>query len=379
MAGIIYAGYARTSSKSLIAYKADGTTLWSSDHGNTVFAIAYDFADDYIYTGGRSATSSWYNAVRKWDTDGNEITSGWPISNGVNFIRCLCVDSAGAVYVGGDWGSGTSRELRKFSSSGGSAVWQKNHGNDIDGIANSGDGHIIAVGASVSSKTIWKINSSTGATIWSANHGAQTNAVFVDASGDIYTGGDSASGVTIRKWDTDGNEITTDNWPISIGPGILDLVGDSTYLFATGYRDSNITTYCYLKSTGAFQWSADYGNNAYAIAVDSDGNSYVGGPNASGRLKKYDSDGTEITSGWPVNPGTIECLVVGPLPTITSEPPGLPLDLALGTPFATAVAFAPGLPLRLALGRPDPPAMPLRRSPACSSACAGAWPRPGRC
>lgn len=361
----LYVGHNRTSypQASLTALNVLGQTRWRRDHGNTVTAVAAD-PDGFVYSGGRSATSGYFNAIRKWDRDGTAITSGWPVNNGnYNFIRALCV-AGGALYVGSEWSSTGSREVRKFNSAG-SLQWEKSIGNAVYALTEAGDGHIIAVGARINNNTIRKLDAASGNILWSADHGAITWAVAVDADGFIYTGGDSASGMTIRKWSASGSEVTDDAWPLSRGDAIYGMAISGDLLIATGLRSGATTTFAHRRDTGAEQWTADYGDASIAAVSDSLGDLYLGGVSVGGvQLRKYTRSGTAITSGWPVNVGAdVNALAMGPTPSLDSAAPGLPVALESAHPltYGLLLAWPPGLALPLGLALPSgalpPPAV----------------------
>lgn len=112
---------------------------------------------------------------------------------------------------------------------------------------------VIVVGVRASNLTT-RLYDDAGSLMWSADHGADVYCVCVDADGNIYTGGVRTSGgITTRKYSINGTLL----------------------------------------------WSADHGGTVRAIAIDSNGNLYTAGTYNYGIIRKYNSSGTEIVSGWP--------------------------------------------------------------------------------
>ena len=357
---LLYIGHSRASSLTTRKLYGDGTAIWSRDHGNDVAAVAVD-SDGNVYTAGRSATSGYYNAIRKYTSAGTAVTDGWPVNIGnANQATSLAVDGSGAVYVGSLWSSSSSRAVQKYASTGGSVVWQSNIGHSVYGLAIADDGHVIAVGARISNNTIRKLNASSGAQIWAADHGAITRAVAVDDDGAIYTGGDASSSVTTRKWNTGGTEITTDDWPVNGGDAVYAVAVRDGLLVTGGLRTSSLTTRAYDTADGTVLWTADHGDVVQAVAIDDTGAVYAGGVYVSGVfLRKYLSDGTPVTITWPAV--VINALVATASPPLITTAPGLSLPLALAIPTTDVATLAPALALPLAIAAPSltlPPSPP---------------------
>jgi hypothetical protein len=67
------------------------------------------------------------------------------------------------------------------------------------------------------------------------------------------------------------------------------------------------TTHCLLDDNDSVStlWTADHGNNVLGAAMAPDHTVYTGGPLvSSAAIRKYNSSGTEETSGWPVAQST---------------------------------------------------------------------------
>lgn len=143
---------------------------------------------------------------------------------------------------------------------GGSGSEQGQTQNSTALIQNGFGSRIIVTGGDVVSDITTRVyDSETGDLLWSANHTASVRAVAVDDDGNVYTAGSrAADNYTTRKYNYE----------------------------------------------GVLQWSADHGGLCYGIAVDNDGNVITVGTVVSGvTTRKYNSSGTEITTGWPVNHG----------------------------------------------------------------------------
>ncbi len=97
-----------------------------------------------------------------------------------------------------------------------------------------------------------------------------------------------ADGWVLKKCDFSGNV----QWSANHGETIRAVAVDGNgNVYIGGNRSSNLTHRKY-SSSGALVWSKDHGDTVYAIAVDSTGNVYIGGWSVSGiAFRKYDSNG----------------------------------------------------------------------------------------
>jgi hypothetical protein len=114
----------------------------------------------------------------------------------------------------------------------------------------------------------------------------------------IYTGGARTSNITTRKYDVDGNQITSELWPVDSFSSYVDSVAvdKDENVYVVGNRTSNITTRKY-DSSGTLIWSVDHGADVASVAVDQNGNVYTGGFRTSSiTTRKYDSSGNLIWS-----------------------------------------------------------------------------------
>lgn len=227
---------------------ADGSIGWTADHGDTIWGIATD-ATGNVYVGGYLSTPSGNKSVRKYSSTGTLL---WSIRYEWH-VEGVAADRVGNVYVCSAVISGVT--TRKYDTDG-NAVWSANHGGTVLCIAVDAAGNVYTGGAVSSSITTRKYDSA-GSLQWSVNHGASVYGIAVDVSGNVYTSGASDGSYTVRKYD----------------------------------------------SAGSLQWSVLTGGIATGIAVDSGGNVYVCGGQSSPYLRKYNSSGTQITTGWAKTAG----------------------------------------------------------------------------
>jgi hypothetical protein len=345
---------------------ASASLLYSRDYGSSAQAVA--IGPDLAFYAGGAVTST--VVTRKWDVDGNQITSGtWPIKNHTQTVRGIAigpsnsvhtnnngiidsifkynsagtvqwdatlnnrgrriaVDESGNVYAVGLRGSSVT--TRKFSS-GGFLTWSRDHGNQCNGVAVDSSGNVYTVGLSSSSLTTRKYDSS-GTLQWSANHGATCEGVTVDPDGNVYTVGVRTSNITTRKYSSSGVEVTTGNWPIDHGANVQACVFADGHLYTTGSRTGNLTTRKYAPD-GTLVWSVDAGAYTYDI----------------GAMAYAETSAPALA--LPIRLGI-------PFATLTaspsSNPPGLALPFALRVPLLITdrADTPPGLALNLALRLP---------------------------
>lgn len=250
--------------------------------------------DGYVYT----AT----NPLRKYASDGTEVTTGnFPISQG-SILKAITVDAAGNIYVTGERAS--SITTSKYDSSG-SVLWTADHFSTCNGIAVDADGNVYTVGVRVSSVTLRKYNSS-GTQQWTKDHGGTLNGVAVDSSGNVYVVGERVSSVTMRKYSSSGTEDTG--------------------------------------------WRKDHGAEVFAVAVAPSGDVYTGGTRTSNvAIRRYSAAGTALETADRFTIRGI-ALRVGALVTTV---PALALPIALGAVFATGFHEVPALAFPLSLGVPS--------------------------
>lgn len=336
----------------------------------------------YIYTAGDPILYTNYN-LRGYNASSG--STGITVAHS-RYIYGLAVDGLGNIFVGDDGASGNG--MRKYTSSG-SLSWSQTHfGKAIFAAAGDSAGNAYFAGAQTTDPiTTRKLNSS-GTEQWNANHGDTVLAIAVDSSGNVYTGGVVSSSITTRKYNSSGSQQWTANHGASVRGIAIDSSGN---VFTCGISDGSYTVRKY-NSSGTLQWSANTGGDDYGIALDSSGNCYVCGFEY---VKKFDSSGTEITTGgfpitvsymtlrgiavdksgnvfvcgpeynsktlikfnssgveqWSKNHGSgynVFCIALyEPV-----EVPGLPIGLSLGVPVSVVSTSIPGLSVPLSLAIP---------------------------
>ncbi|MEX2564210.1 MAG: PQQ-binding-like beta-propeller repeat protein [Candidatus Paceibacterota bacterium] len=136
------------------------------------------------------------------------------------------------------------------------------------------------------SGNVRKLDSSSNVEWTNSNGTGEVIDVAVDSNGNVYAAYYDED--KIKKIDSTGNLL----WQFDVtGPRSV-AVGTDGYVYTAGYDDSVRK----IDSSGNQVWvnSADISsNNAMGVAVDTDGNVYVGDSDA---IKKFDSDGTLIQS-----------------------------------------------------------------------------------
>jgi len=294
--GNIYTGGARVSSKTIRKYSIFGDLIWSADDvvaTSGINGIAVD-SNGNVYTCGGAY-------VKKFDSDGTEITTGWPYNHGAT-LRGICIDSSDNIYFTGSSASGIT--TRKLDSSGSSQWTFDGDMDDTLGIALVGtDVYVVGTKRSGGDRTVSILSQSTGSESSYLDHGSIIRGVTNNSTGDH-----------------------------------------------TGDRSSSITTW--ISST-----TVDHGANTLCICHNSDsGNVYIGGVLTSSiTTRKYSSSGTEITDNdWPLNHTTsvrgIAWTPVVPFYGINS--PGLLINVSCGLPILNYTNSTPALSLALSLGIP---------------------------
>lgn len=327
-------------------FDTDGNTNWTVNPGTSVCTSD---ASGNLYAASASGV------VKKYDVDGTEV---WSRTYHTTTIRGIAVDADDNVFVCGD--AASSQTHSKWDS-GGTKIWDKNHGNTLYAVAVDADGNSFFGGA-VSSSISIRSYASDGTAGWTANHAATVNAIATGSDGSVYIGGDrNASNLTHRKYNADG----TLAWSKDHGAIVRTCcVDNSGYIYFAGNRTSSLTTRQY-SSDGTLNWSRDYhGSAVYGISVDVDGNTYVCGSRTSSiSARKYNSSGTQQ---WTADCGLTATHIKHFVSPIVSDIPALSIEISLGTPGAGFYVIVPGLPIAIALATPvssDPPEPPIISDP----------------
>jgi hypothetical protein len=287
-----------------------------TDNWNKMFSrntseteVAYSMTIDSsnnIYVAGTDGLDWW---IKKFDSDGNEDTANWNKvidgNGGLDAVLDINADQNDNIYlagVGTNIVSGSSNQdwwIKKFDSDGNEDTtnWNKMiDGNneadvaydiDIDGNGNlyiAGFGTNIVSGTSGEDWWIKKFDSdgNEDTTDWNLMYdGNNANDLIydidIDGNGDIYfagygyniVSGSSNNDWWIKKFGSDGNEDTS-NW---------------NKMF--DYNDTYDAVY---------NISTDGNNNVYAVGI---GENIISGSSSDDWwIKKFDSDGNEDTSNW---------------------------------------------------------------------------------
>ena len=363
MSSLIHVAHARITSgtaRTLQQLNADGSVVWTVDHGASCYCVDVD-ADGNVYTGGD--ISGGYT-VRSYDAGGTlRWSADTAYSSGNYTVYGIRAGADGFVYTAQKYqayiGDSSRTNVFKLDADDGAQSWAVGtfgHAYDVDVKSNSrvwvatgysydfyqindigvrdfrlsyagtayavariDDEYLMLGGTVTSSKTTWKLRSQNNTTpvttIWSVNHGATVRAIAVDqTSGTIYTVGDryATTPATTRAYDADGSLL----------------------------------------------WSADHGATVNAVAVDDDGSIYTGGVASGGyQIRHYSSAGTLLDS---ISIGaTVYGLALTAIAGINTDAPALPFAVALAVPTLSASFVAPALPLAFALAVPAVSAYPL--------------------
>ncbi len=322
----------------IVKYNSAGTRLWSRSYNgpkngvDEITAITVDrYKNIYVtgYSDGHRATDYDYATI-KYDQNGNRkwVKRYNGPGNGADVPRAIVVDRWRNVYVTGysDGGRATDYDYATIKyDEDGKKKWVSRYNGPADGadVPN-------AIGFDAKKRTVYVTGYSDGgrdhdndyATIkydssgkqkWASrfdgekNGDDQANAMVVDSSGNAFVTGKMDGGrsndydyMTI-KYDDDGEE----KWQSSYngkGNGAdvpTAIVRGGSNVYITGYVDDgrsadyNYATIKYDKK-GKQKWVERFNGNAngsdraYAIAIDSDRNTYVTGYSDNGPTTRYD-------------------------------------------------------------------------------------------
>ena len=355
--GTLVVGGVASGGATIRVYDAvSGEAFWTADHGGTVRCVAVDDSGN-VYVGGDAGTGGY--TLRKYGPGG---TVAWSVDTGTTVFG-LAIDSSGNVYIGGVAVSGYT--TRKYNSSGTEIVsggWPANHGDAaVLGIATDANNNVYTVGGRNSSNLTTRAYSASGSLLWSHDHTATAYAAAsIDGSGVIATVG--AQGLYPNYYSTDILAVADGSasyqynhgatvWSVAAGRDTVGAI-DNRLLLAIG----DTLKSCDYNALGTFHWTASHGDTLFGVAVSRhDGSVYVVGNRASSiTTRKYQRDGTEITTGWRLDHGdSLYAVAWSPyhrLPAV--QAPSLPLGIALGLPTTANVIAVPSLSLRIALGIP---------------------------
>ncbi|MBI4331850.1 MAG: SBBP repeat-containing protein [Chloroflexi bacterium] len=324
-----------------------GTELWrrwfgssGSDHA---YAVTVDQAGNAYLVGltdGTFTGETWPGnsqvLVAKYDDSG---TLSWlkQFRNSIGDTANVAADSAGGIYVVGFATGGQDAFVRKYGAEG-NELWTRVFGTrgyyEVDDVAVDGAGDVY-----VTAGAILRKYSSEGDELWSRRlpPGLSADNVAAGASDYVYLVGTvhsslpgqiAASSISILKYDSSGNELWLREFgtgrydqphrAVADGAGNLYIAGFTNGVFPgqtrSGSQDAFVAK---LDASGNLVWVNQFGTSgadqAYGVAVDRAGNSYVAGlvrgplegQTYSGEtdafVRKYNSSGSVL---WTYQFGT---------------------------------------------------------------------------
>jgi len=233
------------------------------------------------------------NNLRKYSLDANLL---WSRNTSTTNVFGVAIDNNYNVIAGGN--SVSSISTRKYDSNG-TLLWSVNHGSTVNSVITDSNNNIYTAG-NVSSNITTRKYDPNGNLLWSVNNGATVYSITIDSNDNIYTAGDTFNTLyTIRKYDSNGNLLLSFDTPNGSANKItIDNTNGDIYI-ATSSSDLLLTNIWKFNNLGSLIWKIQSGgNNAYAIALDSNKNIFIG--DSSGNIKKYNSTPTQI---WSKNHG----------------------------------------------------------------------------
>jgi hypothetical protein len=323
--------------------------LAEPDSGNEARALALDTEGNVIAAGKsfRYSTGSSDYATVKYDGDGTELWVAYydGLVNAVDEIEAVTTDADGYVYVTGDAQEvGISYTTIKYDPSG-AVEWTAVYGFDTSpgmdnqptdiAVDDSGNVYVTGRGSNLGFEAHYATvkfdpnGTLLWASVWGQDNGVydEATALAVDATGNVYVTGktgldESVYDCVTIKYAPDGTELWVAQYD---GPGGGDAAYDiavdmdgNVYIGGAsdedpggpGDHDLDFLTIKYA-ADGTELWVArwdapDPGHGSVeALALDSEANVYVsGGAGAAYATIKYDTDGTMLwVSQYAGDPG----------------------------------------------------------------------------
>ena len=351
----------------VIKYNGDGDQQWAQRYngpGNDYdapYGIALDISGNVYVTGTSTGDGTGFDYTTiKYDNDGQQqwVKSYNGTGNSYDAALALAVDDSGNVYVTGTStaqnGAGDCVTIKYDTD--GNQQWAKTY----DGPANGNDygnsvtvdssGNVYVTGSSAGAKTgqdylTIKYNPS-GQQLWASTYSSpgsnwdEGRSIGLDGSGNVYVtgvleyseGGSSDDWGTI-KYDSTGAErwVRTYNGPASIADEAwsiaVDVNGNSYVVgYSHGLTSGSDLTSIKYDTDGVQQWLQAYDSPAHGtdsgfdITLDSQGNVYVTGASGSGTAIDY------ATIKYSQGPAPT------PTPTPTPTPRATPVPRPRPTP-----------------------------------------------
>ncbi len=254
-------------------FNPSGTANLTSAGSNDIFLAKYDASGNYVWAnrmGGTNADTGYSVAL---DASGNAYITGF-FSGTANFNPAGTANLTSA--------GGADIFLAKYDASG-NYVWAKRMGGTGDdrgfSVALDASGNAYITGyfagtANFNPSGTANLTSAGGADIFLAKYDASGNYVWAKRMGG--TGGDIGNSVAL---DPSGNAYITGyfNGTANFNPsGTANLVAGGTALNAFNAKYSDAGDYVFAYALGGYS-NITFNQQANAVAVDGDGNSYITG------------------------------------------------------------------------------------------------------
>ena len=279
-------------------YDGDGNELWTRQFG-TSRVLVEDFISDVAVDGAGNVYVVGFTSgplpgqanlgeddvyLRKYGSDGNELWARKTGSQALDMANGVAIDGAGNVYVVGDIqlggipgraGAGEGDAYLRKHGGDGMELWTRRFrsqsGPSASGVAVDGEGNVYVVGSasgalpgqthSGSSDAYVRKYDGHGNELWTRQFGSRgvdrASGVVVDGAGNLYVLGTTrlslpgqsnmdpvagGSDVFIRKFDSDGNEVWTNQFGTQKGDAVAGVVVDGVgSLYVVGSTEGAFT------------------------------------------------------------------------------------------------------------------------------------------